>query len=443
MNRRHGATREQGFVLVGVVMFVLALGILSLSLFSLSSYEAGFFQRSLDDERARQRAAGGVELVKSLVAMEPDQLERVKLAEGRLGIEYANAWQVVGATLDSTGSIDLSKYVHFRVRTRAGGIARTVEGAYLAQSRENPYKRLITSNGLIFYNTVGGSPATNRVGTTILERPVWQTVTQASDTLWKNSVVWTDGPPLLTESAPVPDVPGFMAAKFASAVTPTWIDATGNTRTLRFDAGPSAGATRYFRSPGMAAEALADAQMSTSFDFFDNANTYTELQVRGTCIWLVPAGVRFDGKLRITRYGSSGSDHDLVIVAGPNGRLIQGPENYTDVGIWCFNGLDIDPDEGSSQDKRVRVWLVTDGQLRLEHFGLAANAASDARGLNLFADGVFLMGPRLGSGEELHMRYRLTGDARVDFMSGGGHLPGYGGAAGISFTLVAGSWRES
>lgn len=440
MTRRLAApAREQGFVLVGVVMFVLALGILSLSLFSLSSYEASFFQGSLDDERARQRAAGGVELVKSLVAMSPDQLERAKLAEGRLGIVYAKAWQMVSGVADSTGPVDESRHVFFRVKTLVNGTARMVEGEYVPASVVNPYKRLITSNGLIFYNAVGGSPITSRIGTTVLERPIWQTVDAGADTAWTSFVSWPEGRPLKTETAPVADVTSFFAANLTGGTqTVAWIDQFDpDEHVLRLDAGGSS-ATRYFRSPPLAPSAAANTPLSTYFDFYDNPDDFTEIQVRGTCIWMVPAGVRFDSKVKIVRQGG-GSETNLVIVAGPNGRHPAGPnpqDNYPDVGIWFFNGLDIADGDG------VRVWLVTDGELRLEHYDDAANDESDARGLNIFADGVFLMGPRLGSGETLHMRYRLSGDARVDYMTAAGALPTFGGAAGLDFQLVAGSWRE-
>jgi hypothetical protein len=54
---------DRGFVIVGVVMFVLALTILGLSLFSLSSYESQFLNRSLAREQAcgLQHPFGGVD----------------------------------------------------------------------------------------------------------------------------------------------------------------------------------------------------------------------------------------------------------------------------------------------------------------------------------------------------------------------------------------------
>lgn len=436
MNGRIAAVpREQGFVLVGVVMFVLALGILSLSLFSLSSYEAGFFQRSIDDERARQRAAGGVELVKSLVAMSPDLLENAKLSEGRLSITYAKAWQMVSGVADSTGPVDESRHVFFRVKTVVNGTARMVEGEYVPTLSVNPYKRLITSNGSIFYNANGGQVATNRVGTTRLERPIWQTVTTASDTAWTSYVDWPEGRPLRTQAAPVPDVLGFLASRLSGA-TPqvTWVNSVAADHTIRLDGGVAGSPPRYFRSPAT----VSTNSLASNFDFFDDPSDETVIQVRGTCIWMIPAGIRFDSKVRIQEWdgpGSDPSDHELVIVAGPNGRLVQGGTDYRDAGIWMFNGLEIE----SGDD--VRVWLVTDGQLRLERFDENSDDM-EAVGLNVFADGLFLMGPVASLGGEMRLRYRYSGDARVDYMTGFDALPGFGGAAGLDFQLVAGSWRE-
>ena len=424
---------ESGFVLVGVVMFVLALGILGLSLFSLSSYEAGFFQRALDEERATQRAAGGVELVKKLIAMQPYSMNQAKTAEGRLGIISARAWQINGGNIDSTSIVDWSRHVYMLVRTQVGQSVHTVEGEYLPAPGENPYKRLITSNGLIFYNSFDVTNGDDRRQTTVLERPIWQTVNSASDTAWTNPVLlsWPEGRPLKTSPpAPVPEVPAFLAARLTGG-TPqvTWLDAVGPEQELSMDAG-GGNNVRFFRSPAMTPDALAG--LGTSYDFFSEANNEIKIRIRGTCIWMVPAGIRFDGKVKVEVQGSG--THNLVIVSGPNGRHTQSGQNYRDVGIWLFNGLDIDSD--------ARVFLVTDGSLRLEHFDTARNADSDAVGLSIFANGVFLMGPRTLSGQTLHMRYRLSMDARADLLTSMDQLPAWGGSATSRFALVPGSWRE-
>ena len=83
---------ERGFILVGVVTFMLALTILGLSLFALSSYEAQFFFASASREQSLQRAESGMELVKALISSTA-LLQDAHKAEGQYGITHAMAYQ--------------------------------------------------------------------------------------------------------------------------------------------------------------------------------------------------------------------------------------------------------------------------------------------------------------------------------------------------------------
>ena len=425
---------ESGFVLVGVVMFVLALGILGLSLFSLSSYEAGFFQRALDEERATQRAAGGVELVKKLIAMQPYSMNQAKTAEGRLGIISARAWQINGGNIDSTSVVDWTRHVFMLVRTRVGQSVHTVEGEFVPAPGENPYKRLITSNGLIFYNATDND-GVSRSGTTVFERLIWQTVTASTDTAWMAHVTWTEGRPLKTSPAPVPEVGPFLAAHLNGGLPQvTYSDSAGPEQRLEMTAGSDNGLA-FFRSPPMTASAKGVSPEGQSYTFFTNASNEMVIRVRGTCVWMLPAGIRFNGRVKVEMAAGADPDgtHNLVIVSAPNGRHLQFAQDYRDVGIWMFDGLDI--------DSRVRVFLVTDGTLRLEQY-YALTTQSNARGLSIFADGVFLMGPRAGSGVTLFMRHRISMDARADQLTSLDAVPTWGGSATSRFALIPGSWRE-
>src|SRR5882762_4373424 len=100
----------KGFVLVGVVMFVLALTILGISLFGLSTYEAQFYGESSNALQAFYSAAGGIERAK-FVLVSQKTLESVtdNLTQpgGVEGVVYARAW-FTDDPQDSTGPIDLS-----------------------------------------------------------------------------------------------------------------------------------------------------------------------------------------------------------------------------------------------------------------------------------------------------------------------------------------------
>ena len=100
-------THASGFILVGVVMFVLALTILGLSLFTLSSYEA----QSLTVSHARQQslydAESGIEMVKSLIMAPPNRrLASAAAAVGSYRVVSAVAMQHrLGGAWDSVGTV--------------------------------------------------------------------------------------------------------------------------------------------------------------------------------------------------------------------------------------------------------------------------------------------------------------------------------------------------
>src|SRR5262245_6741389 len=82
---------ERGFVLPGVVMFVIVLTILGLSLFALSSYEAQFMNATLDETQAFYLANGAIDRAKFLLTS-TYQLQIVSANRGA-GVDSAIAIQ--------------------------------------------------------------------------------------------------------------------------------------------------------------------------------------------------------------------------------------------------------------------------------------------------------------------------------------------------------------
>src|SRR5438128_1554566 len=122
---------ESGFVLIGVIMFVLALTILGLSLFSLSGYEVAFLGSSLDDTRAFYDALGGIDRAKFCMA--ESQLQTLADVKNGLPIEgvvYARARYV--GTDDSTSAVlwDGTKKVEIRVVAVENKARRVVEAQF-------------------------------------------------------------------------------------------------------------------------------------------------------------------------------------------------------------------------------------------------------------------------------------------------------------------------
>src|SRR5262245_17287191 len=95
------AREEAGFILPGVVMFVLVLTIIGLSLFSLSSYEAQFMHQTLRKTEAFYEAASAIDRAR-FVLMSTRNLGDVSALSGTGNIEYAVATQGD----DSTQAVD-------------------------------------------------------------------------------------------------------------------------------------------------------------------------------------------------------------------------------------------------------------------------------------------------------------------------------------------------
>ena len=127
---RRCAASERGFVLVGVVMFVLALTILGLSLFALSSYEAQFQTSSYLSGQAFNVAQSGVEHVKFVLAHKK-RLQDVRTSLYPNGVVYARARCLNGEFVpDSVGKVeDLPDGAQLEIRVLANlnGERRMVE----------------------------------------------------------------------------------------------------------------------------------------------------------------------------------------------------------------------------------------------------------------------------------------------------------------------------
>src|SRR5947207_543262 len=122
---------ERGFLLVGVVMFILVLTILGLSLFSLTHFEAQFMQRSTDNAESLQAAAGGLDRARFALAR-TSKLESVSV-EGfapLYDVVYAVAFQ--GA--ESTGTVHWdgpnATPITIRVKAVKNGQSHFLEAMY-------------------------------------------------------------------------------------------------------------------------------------------------------------------------------------------------------------------------------------------------------------------------------------------------------------------------
>jgi hypothetical protein len=164
---------ESGFVLIGVVIFVLALTIIGISLFSLSIYEAQFLQRSIDREQAFQSAAGcGLERARFVLTLPGDMLDSVQTS---LPPGVVRTVAIQGE--DSTGAVDWginADSVLIRVTAGRVGTQRVVEAYFRPVLTSNYYSSLITvSEGIEVEHESPVAPE-ERDHTVLFDGPVWE-----------------------------------------------------------------------------------------------------------------------------------------------------------------------------------------------------------------------------------------------------------------------------
>ena len=154
---------ERGFVIVGVVMFVLALTILGISLFSISSFESQFLNRSLASEQAFSGAASGMERARFRMVVS-STLDAAATVVGTDGVTYARAFQ----DGDSTGPIDPGGgNVEVRVIAGTAGNGHIVRAEFEPSLGQDHYRRLVTTSSDIVVQNSEGSPAAPRCGSVV------------------------------------------------------------------------------------------------------------------------------------------------------------------------------------------------------------------------------------------------------------------------------------
>ena len=424
---------EHGFVLVGVIIFVLALTILALSLYGLSGFEAQFLEQNVAHDQAFYRAESGQELVKELLSQTlPDSSYYLQNAHKAIGIEGvvdATAWQMNGAIPITTGLVDWSGPVFIQVKAAYGGETRTVEGKYIGAPRRDPYLQLITSSNWIRYgdNNQGQGllPFANRIGTVSLTGRVWQDSTVAPDVSWQSVLNWTSGAPVIRDRAPTPDAAAFIAKNLPTAIPVTYSATKPTEIDLTADPADPRGFSCFVGPP--TSLNVKNTPYGQAFSLFDQVTR--TIQVSGTCVWLFPSGVRFDLAVNVQK--GPGPTGTLIVVGSPNNNFnLLG--QYGDRAIWFFLSLSMQPN--------VNVYLVSDGVTDIEDSGGQAGSCSMNQ-LCVFSNGLWFLGPAQGHGT-WSMQYASGMDALAQQLESLGALPASGGLPTSTFTLVPGSWRE-
>jgi hypothetical protein len=412
-----------GFVLVGVVMFVLALTILGLSLFSLSGYEAEFLAQSHDSGQALETALSGVQHARFVLARRRN-LEDVGTYLFPEGVVYSRARRTDGSQ-DSTGSLDAvppGEPIEIRVLADVIGERRMVQTHVLPIQTPQIYKRLMTITDSLYARSdaAGGGSACGRYN---FFGQVWEG--GAAGNAWMGCVNGESVSPLPQASIPVPDLASFFA-KYLAGATDIQVGHTGTVKAYTIplvgpDPPPSVNYFRTIDNPGP--DMLSDLHIPL-YVGFEN-----KILVDGWVVWMLPRGLRLDGHFVV----EGTADDCLIIVAGKSYDDDAPPTPNARFGIEFSASL---------TSANVPVILVTDRWVFLEHFAWSSQP-SGASYISVFAKGASFWGP---SGSFMTLSH-APGDPRdapgglIDQLCEQGALPN-SESGSVRFQPVAGTWQE-
>ena len=196
----------------------------------------------------------------------------------------------------------------------------------------------------------------------------------------------------------------------------------GQDRRYRFDR-HAPGTVGYYQTP------------DTPGQFSLRAPADLELNVQGTVVWELPRGFRSEDEVTLKRIGSAPAT--LVIVGSPNPARTD-PNFDPLVGVWFFGGLTVqDVDQNF-----MNVILVSDGQVTIER---SNNPTTDERvsRLSVFANALYLMGPRAQNGDRSSYDHVSDMDDVIDDLESLDALPRGTGIPPSRFSRsLRGSWRD-
>jgi hypothetical protein len=403
--------REDGFVLIGVVIFVLALTILGLSLFSLSGYEVQFLGESRDRDQAFYLATGGIERAKFALVSQ-GTLQSVKSNLPFEGVTYARARYTLPPQ-DSSGNVVFSsgRDISIRVLAFANGQRRMVETRFRPRTAPDFYKRLVTATtGLVF------PPAGPWNSRTFFSGDAMQMSTDT--TTWTGLGARPRFAPRNGAVIPIPAVGSYFQTHFNDPSTTERPPQIGNpTYVLHKPPGAPQNEVAYFKTTAPPLPAL---------NSLHDVNVNPVIDVKGLVVWMFDRGVRFDNFVTVT-----GNANDCLVIVAQNGSFLPGLE---DAGIYFFAGI--------SSDK-VPVILVTDSIVRDEQFANNTLGVTEVGYLSIFASQVLPFGPFVGGSMTLTHDPNSPFDqpgGLIDQLYAQGALPNP--SVGAAIDPVRGQWAE-
>jgi len=406
------ARGHSGFILPGVVMFILVLTIIGLSLFALSSYEAQFFYTSLHDTQLFYDASGAIDRARFVLGA-TKKLESVGANLGP-GIEYAVARQ--GA--DSIGGWDDNSPIMIRVlatKTDASGkIHRRFQEALFDPNTVEMYDKLFsmssTERGLRFMDD------DNSALQSILKGTWWQTY--AGEHLpddWRGDVYDVNLESVIKEEVgpPWPPVPAPQVQTFLN-------QNTGNYKTP-----PEPTPNHYVLDASGAPDRLK---------FFSTANLNLTGQlpvfsVTGIAVWMFSQRLETNKMLTV-----SGTANDMLVL------VVHGTASEDSIAaLTLWGGID---------SPNVPVILVSDHRIYIQNQP-DGDFDTTVNWLSLYAPSAWIWGPKQISSHKPEtwklLRYThgfsASAEANLETLFARRALPNVTGPRN-ALSFRPGSWRE-
>jgi len=405
------ANGERGFVLPGVVMFVIVLTILGLSLFALSSYEAQFMNATLDQTQAFYSANGAIDRARYLL-MATHELSSVSGNKGP-GVDYAVAIQDPYGNPDSSGDWRNSNNpILLRVVAEKYGHKRELE-ALFDPSLLKQYDMLLSMSSPTRGLHVTDEDPTNNQDAVGLSGKLWQTYGGQSPTDWVSDIFdcynsfhpqfYLDTTLVGRTPVPPPQVTAFINS-FPAAGDP----GSGNSFSLDASAKPES--VGYFRS-------------SSAINI--NTGPDVTISVHGIAVWAFDHGFWSQNR-KVT---VSGTSQDMLV-------MVAHQDNGANplYGLWFDGGLD---------SPTVPVILVSDQRIYINS-DPSNNFSTSMAWVSMYAPSAWIRGPKESSGQLFlyyHPPNNPNAEHSLDNLFDKRALPNVNGPRN-SLAYRPGTWRE-
>jgi hypothetical protein len=427
-------SRPAGFVLVGVLMFILVLTILGLTLFSLGSYESQFFFRSNDDQTARYAALSGIERAKFALS----NTGSLRAAQDLSGVPIDSLVYTVAKqgpvfdTADSMGAVSWNSDSTVWIRSLAvvNGQRALIEARFSPSEKAEHYRRLFSLSSPNLGLDVAMTNGTTTVGPQVL---LYGALSQAStNTAFLATAGVPPNPYSTGDTLSPPNIKAFFAKHWnAPGTTVVW---PRNKDDYDLDASGAPDQIGFFETPASLGDD-PNGYWSLNADYGHgnhNGSATASITVHGTCIWMFDRGVRWYKRLTVI-----GTPSDALILVADSSYATT--EN--DDAILFKSGIAPTP---GYLNTIVPIILVTSQGVGIQYY-VVTDAATQLSYLSVYAAACDIVGPIPPNTMDLVHSAAAPqdkGGGLIDRLALKGLLPNTTSGTAGDFTPKPRTWRE-